>query len=109
MINAFCKQLTVAVSVAGGILAISSAVPSIAGWSVRLSIVSIVLITVVNLRGVRESGFAFALPTYTFIASMLALVGVGIAKCTSGSCPHASVEHPLPAGALPQLPAEARQ
>jgi amino acid transporter len=91
--------LTVAVSVAGGILAISSAVPSVASWNVRLSIVSIVLITLVNLRGVRESGFAFALPTYTFIVSMLVLVGYGIGKCAVGTCPQAAAPHPLPAGA----------
>src|SRR5581483_2139531 len=90
--------LTVSVSVAGGVLAISSAVPSIAGWNVRLSVISVVVITLVNLRGVRESGLTFALPTYAFLAAMFALVGVGIEKCAVGSCPQANVPHPLLAG-----------
>src|SRR5574337_282388 len=59
--------LTVAVSVAAGVLAITSAAPSLAGHRVTLSLVAILLITLVNLRGVRESGIAFALPTYSFV------------------------------------------
>jgi amino acid transporter len=90
--------LTVSVSVAGGMLAIVSAVPSIAPWNVRLQILCIVLITLVNLRGVRESGLTFALPTYAFLFAMFALVGVGIEKCAVGSCPSVTVPHPLPVG-----------
>ena len=56
--------LTVAVSVAAGVLAITSAAPSLAPHKVGLSLLLIVLLTVVNLRGVRESGIAFAMPTY---------------------------------------------
>src|SRR5579863_6188897 len=72
--------LTVAVSVASGVLAITSAAPSLAHLDTELSLVAVVLIMLVNLRGVRESGIAFALPTYMFIVSMLVAVGVGVAK-----------------------------
>ncbi len=91
--------LTVAVSVAAGILAITSAVPSLSGWIVELSIAAVVLITVVNLRGVRESGFAFAIPTYLFILAYLAMMGAGIGKCALGTCPVATTPDAIPAGA----------
>ena len=52
----------------------------------------------VNLRGVRESGILFALPTYAFVVSMLALVATGSAKCTLGTCPQALVPDPLATG-----------
>ena len=54
--------LTVAVSVAAGVLALTSAAPSLAGHEVTLSLAFIAMLTVVNLRGVRESGVLFALP-----------------------------------------------
>src|SRR5436853_7072049 len=60
--------LTVAVSVAAGILAITSAAPSLAHLKVELALGCIVVITLVNLRGVRESGLLFAFPTYAFLA-----------------------------------------
>jgi amino acid transporter len=91
--------LTVAVSVAAGIFAIVSIAPSLRPHMVGLSLVCVVLIALANLRGVRESGLLFALPTYAFVAAMLGLVGTGIARCAAGSCPTASVPHPLPAGA----------
>ena len=91
-------MLTVSVSVAGGVLAITSAIPGLAGWNVRLCVLAIVLITFVNLRGVRESGIAFALPTYGFIVAMLVLIGVGLVECLDGSPPHAVAPNPLPAG-----------
>ncbi len=91
--------LTVAVSVAAGIVAIVSAVPSIAHLQTELSIAAVILITLVNLRGVRESGVLFAIPTYAFIAAFLALIGTGVAKCAVGTCPHAVVPHQLPVGA----------
>ena len=90
--------LTVAVSVAAGILAIQSAAPSLAPYTLELSIAAVAVITVVNLRGVRESGVAFALPTYLFIASFLTLLGVGITKCTVGTCPAAVTPDRLPVG-----------
>src|SRR5689334_8742842 len=61
--------LTVAVSVAAGVAALTSAVPSLHPHRVMLGIAAIVTITIVNLRGLRESGRVFAVPTYTFIGS----------------------------------------
>jgi amino acid transporter len=90
--------LTVAVSVASGIFAITSAVGSLAPYRVELSLVGIALIAIVNLRGVREAGILFAIPTYGFILALYAAIGTGIARCAAGSCPHATVPHPLTAG-----------
>jgi amino acid transporter len=91
--------LTVAVSVAAGVFAITSAAPSLASHQVALSLACIVLLTIGNLRGVRESGLLFAFPTYGFIVLLYLTLGVGVAKCTVGTCPTASVPHPLAAGA----------
>lgn len=90
--------LTVAVSVASGVFAITSAVTSLEHLRVELSLIAIALIAVVNLRGVREAGALFALPTYGFILSVYAAIGVGIGRCAAGGCPHAVAPHPLQAG-----------
>ena len=76
--------LTVAVSISSGVAAITSAYPALLSHTVLLCVVSIVLLTVVNLRGVRESGAAFSLPTYTFILAMLALIATGVYRGYSG-------------------------
>ena len=89
-------MLTVAVSVAAGVLALTSAAPALAPHTVPLCLGFVVLLTVVNLRGVRESGIAFALPTYAFVAAMYVLVGTGVWKCATGACPHATVPNPSP-------------
>ena len=91
--------LTVAVSVTAGVLALTSAAPSLTQHKVGLSLAFVVLLTIVNLRGVRESGFLFALPTYGFVAAMFLMVGTGVGKCLDGTCPQASVPSPLAAGA----------
>ena len=91
--------LTVAVSVAAGVLALTSAVTSLRGHELVLSIACVLLIAFANLRGVREAGFVFAVPTYLFITSILITVGAGLTKCASGSCPHAVAPHPIAAGA----------
>jgi amino acid transporter len=90
--------LTVSVSVASGIFAITSAVSSLAPYRVPLSLAAIGLIAIVNLRGVREAGLLFALPTYGFIFAVYAAIGTGLARCASGTCPQATVPHPLAAG-----------
>lgn len=76
--------LTVAVSISGGVAAITSAYPALASHTVLLCALSIVVLALVNLRGVRESGAAFSLPTYAFIVMMLALLGIGIYRYFSG-------------------------
>ncbi len=69
--------LTVAVSVAAGIAAITSAVPALFPYRTVLGVVAIVLVLLVNLRGVRESGKVFALPTYLFIGGMFLMLAAG--------------------------------
>lgn len=91
--------LTVAVSVAAGVLALTSAAPGLAGSRVWLALACIALVALVNLRGVREAGIAFAVPTYGFIIALYATIGTGLVKCAAGACPQASVPDPLAAGA----------
>jgi amino acid transporter len=91
--------LTVAVSVTAGVLALSSAAPSLSAHKVSISLLFVVLLTVVNLRGVRESGILFAVPTYAFVAAMLAMIGTGVGKCALGTCGQVQVPHPIVAGA----------
>src|SRR5438067_2449651 len=90
--------LTVAVSVAAGVLALTSAVTSLRGHELTLSLICVVLIALANLRGVREAGIVFAVPTYAFITSIFALIIVGLGRCADGSCPQAVVPHPMTAG-----------
>src|SRR3954469_25882654 len=76
--------LTVAVSVVAGVAAITSAVPGLAPHAVGLSLGFVVLLTLVNLRGVKESGRAFAIPTYGFVAIVLVLLAVAGARLALG-------------------------
>jgi len=76
--------LTVAVSVVAGVAAITSAVPALAPHAVSLSLGFVALLTVVNLRGVKESGRAFAIPTYGFVLAIYAMLAVGFAKVAFG-------------------------
>ncbi len=72
--------LTVAVSTTAGTAAITSAIPALLPYKVPITIFLIVLMTIGNLRGVRESARIFALPTYIFIFSMLLMIVVGFVK-----------------------------
>jgi amino acid transporter len=90
--------LTVAVSISAGIYAITSFAPSLASHKVGLSLACLVVIVLANLRGVRESGLLFALPTYAFVTSILVLVGVGLVDQATGHLNQAVVPNPLPAG-----------
>ncbi|MGB4894412.1 MAG: APC family permease [Nitrospira sp.] len=85
--------LTVAVSVAAGMAALISAVPALLPHREALCVAAILLVTVVNLRGVRESGQFFAVPTYIFIATIAAMLGVGALQILFG---HAARVEPLP-------------
>ncbi|HEY3746587.1 MAG TPA: APC family permease [Gemmatimonadaceae bacterium] len=79
--------MTVAVSIAGGIAAITSAYHALIPHTVLLCLLSIGLLAVVNLRGVRESGAAFSIPTYVFVLMMVALIGYGGYRALLGSGP----------------------
>ncbi len=86
--------LTVAVSVAAGTAAIASAFGAIAPYTLEISVALVALIALGNLKGVKESGRLFAVPTYFFIADMVLLIGVGVFKLVTGrlgTVPDASV------------------
>lgn len=72
--------LTVAVSIAAGVAAMTSAFPALHDHKVLIALIFIWILTILNLRGITESATIFALPTYIFIASIILLLGTGIAK-----------------------------
>lgn len=88
--------LTVAVSVAAGIAALTSAVPALLPHRVSLGVVAIAGIAIGNLRGVRESGKLFAAPTYFFVVSILGMVGYGLIAAKFGLLPEAPYEPHAP-------------
>jgi len=79
--------MTVAVSVAAGVDNVISAVPSLNTQRVLLAVGCVAVLTLVNLRGVRESGRAFAVPTYLFIVGIIAMVGIGLFQTAVGHAP----------------------
>jgi amino acid transporter len=72
--------LTVAVSVAGGVLAIRSAFGFDSKWTVPICLLCVLLMTLANLRGLKESGSLFAPPTYLYVGSLLVLIVVGLVR-----------------------------
>jgi amino acid transporter len=81
--------LTVAVSISSGVDNVVSALPSFGGHQVSLCLGFIAVLTMVNLRGVRESGAAFAVPTYAFVAGVLVMIVWGLGGTALGHPPHA--------------------
>jgi amino acid transporter len=77
--------LTVSVSVASGVAQITSAYPSLFLYRVSLSVGLVLFIMVINLRGVRESGVTFSIPTYFFLAMLFSTVGIGFYRYMTGS------------------------
>ena len=77
--------MTVAVSTASAIAQIQSVIPSAFDYRIEIAFVSISLITVANLRGLRESGNIFAVPTYLFIGLALTIVAIGVIRIVSGT------------------------
>ena len=89
--------LTAAVGISAGVGALVSAVPSLQSQTLRLCLGILLLITIINLRGVQETGGVFLLPTYVFIACLLGLIGMGLLKAvTAGG-------HPIPEVVPPKL------
>jgi amino acid transporter len=87
--------LTVAVSVSAGVAALYSAFPAVHPYKVPVAVGFIAIIAWGNLRGVKESGRIFAMPTYGFLISIFLLIGVGIVKSTiGGGLHHVPVEDP---------------
>ncbi|TMK14525.1 MAG: APC family permease [Actinobacteria bacterium] len=94
----FDYMMTVVVSVVAGVFAIGSAFEWANEHRVLLSILFVLLVTFANLRGARESGTVFAIPTYGFVISILVLVMIGLARCLGG-CPAVGVHSDLLPGA----------
>jgi amino acid transporter len=88
--------LVVAVGISAGVGSLISAVPSLQPWTLTLCLATLALITLVNLRGVKESGMAFLVPTYLFVGCLFAVIGVGAYQVlvTHG--------HPVPMATLPK-------
>src|SRR5919106_906251 len=91
--------VTAAVSVTAGAIAVSSAAPGLAEQRVPVALVFIVVIALANLRGVRESGTLFAVPTYGFVVLVYVTIASGLVRCVGG-CPRAeTADLPLEASA----------
>src|ERR1700675_2714057 len=86
--------LVVAVGISAGVGALVSGVPRFQPWTLLLCLVILAIITLVNLRGVRETGLIFMAPTYLFIGCLLLVVALGVVKTL------ASGGHPVPVAAL---------
>ena len=80
--------VTVAVQAAAGTLALTSGVPSLSPYVPEITIGVVLLLAYGNLRGIREAGKAFALPTYLFAFSLLLVIGTGLVREVIGDLPH---------------------
>src|SRR6202049_1558474 len=81
--------LTAAVGISAGVGALVSAIPSLLPHTVAICVGILVLITIINLRGVREAGVVFMVPTYLFVGTLLIMIGVGVFRViASGGSPH---------------------
>jgi amino acid transporter len=89
--------LTAAVGISAGVGAMVSAIPSLQPHTLALCLAILLIITLVNLRGVRETGTVFMIPTYLFIGTMLATLGLGVVKALLAG------GHPRPVVAPPPL------
>jgi amino acid transporter len=88
--------LVVAVGISAGVGALVSAAPRMQTHSLLICLVILVVITVVNLRGLREAGLAFMIPTYAFLGSLLIAIGIGLTKTILAG------GHPVPVVAPPE-------
>jgi amino acid transporter len=86
--------MTVVVSIVAGVFAIGSALPAANEHRVILAIAFVWLVTIANLRGTKESGVLFAIPTYGFVASIMILVAFGLWQCLGG-CPETESVEPI--------------
>jgi amino acid transporter len=85
--------VTVAVQIAAGTAAVASAFPGIGPYTREISIGVILLMCFANLRGIREAGKVFALPTYLFSAAVILMIVVGLARAGLGNLPQQNVDH----------------
>jgi amino acid transporter len=93
--------LVVAVGISAGVGALVSAIPSIQPHTVGLCLSILLIVTVVNLRGVREAGIFFMVPTYLFLGTLLCTIAIGLSKTVlAGGHPAALVTPPTPPTAI---------
>src|SRR6202795_772603 len=93
--------LVVAVGISAGVGALVSAIPSIQPHTVGLCLSILLIVTVVNLRGVREAGIFFMVPTYLFLGTLLCTIAIGLSKTVlAGGHPAALVSPPTPPTAI---------
>ncbi|HEV2388702.1 MAG TPA: APC family permease [Candidatus Acidoferrales bacterium] len=92
--------LTAAVGISAGVGALVSAAPSLEPHTLGLCLVILLIITLVNLRGVREAGIAFMIPTYLFVGTLLMVLGEGIFKTVAAGGHPAPVAAPAPPHAV---------
>src|SRR5580693_857351 len=90
--------LTAAVGISAGVGALISAMPSLQPHTLALCLTILGIVTIVNLRGVREAGIFFMVPTYAFLGSLLIAIGIGLTK-TVFAAGHPVPVVPAPAGA----------
>ncbi|MEJ6618692.1 MAG: amino acid permease [Candidatus Planktophila sp.] len=90
--------VTVAIQSAAGVAAIISTFPSLQPWKMPMIFLVITLLTFGNLRGVKEAGKAFALPTYFFVSCMMIVFGMGLWRLSQGTLPELATNLP---GAIP--------
>ena len=86
-------MLTVAVSVASGADAITSALPFLHPFNLEISMILVLVLMVMNLRGMRESAKSLMIPVYLFIVSTLFLLGFGFFQILTGHMPYAATAH----------------
>jgi len=87
--------LTVAVSISSGAQYAASAIPALVGHEASFAAALVIVLTAVNLRGIRESGGFFAVPTYLFMVAILGMCGVGLARMFAGNLPQVESAHLL--------------
>ncbi|HEY9691956.1 MAG TPA: APC family permease [Oculatellaceae cyanobacterium] len=87
--------LTVTVSISAGTAALTSAIPALQPYTVGLGIIFVFLIMLANLRGVRESGNIFMIPTYAFVVSIFVLIAIGLFQKFTGHSPEAYPDIPV--------------
>jgi amino acid transporter len=90
--------LTAAVGISAGVGALVSAIPGLQHHTLALCLAILLVVTVVNLRGVREAGVAFMIPTYLFVGCLFLMIGVGAVKALAAG------GHPVPAEPMPPMP-----
>ena len=91
--------LTAAVGISAGVTAVTSVDSKLIPYTLPLCLVILAILALVNLRGVKDTGAAFILPTFLFIGTLLALVGVGVFKT------YAAGGHPVPVATMPPITA----